>query len=225
MIELPQVLDAARLAQARSILDAAAWVDGRATAGHQSAQVKHNRQLPEASAAARQLGDLVLASLERHPLFLTAALPSRVFPPLFNRYEGGEHFGSHVDNAIRQITGTAQRIRTDLSCTLFLSDPGDYDGGELVVEDHYAERRVKLAAGDAILYPATSLHRVEPVTRGARTACFFWVQSMVRDAGERALLLDLDLAINQLRAAGPDGPAVVSLTGLYHNLLRRWATA
>jgi PKHD-type hydroxylase len=225
MIELATVLDMAQVAQAGAMLDAADWVDGRATAGHQSAQVKHNRQLPEGSPAARQLGDLVLGALERHPLFLTAALPSRVFPPLFNRYEGGEHFGSHVDNAIRQVTGTGLRIRTDLSCTLFLSNPGEYDGGELVVEDHYAERRVKLAAGDAILYPATSLHRVEPVTRGVRTSCFFWVQSMVRDAGERALLLDLDLAINQLRDRVPEEGGLVQLTGLYHNLLRRWATA
>ncbi|MES2713467.1 MAG: Fe2+-dependent dioxygenase [Pseudomonadota bacterium] len=222
MIDLPQVLDAARLTEARAMLDAADWVDGRATAGHQSAQVKRNRQLAEGSPAARKLGDLVLAALERHPLFLTAALPARVFPPLFNRYEGGEHFGAHVDNAIRQVTGTAHRIRTDLSCTLFLSDPADYDGGELVVEDHYAERRVKLAAGDAILYPATSLHRVEPVTSGARTACFFWVQSMVRDATERAMLLDLDLAINGLRDKVPEDAGLVSLTGLYHNLLRRW---
>jgi len=225
MIRIPEVLSRAQVAEARAVLAAADWVDGRATAGHQSARVKRNMQLPEGSEAARRLGDMILAALERNPLFLTAVLPARVFPPLFNRYEGGEHFGAHVDNAIRQVTGTPHRIRTDVSCTLFLADPGEYDGGELVVEDTYGEQRVKLPAGDAIVYPATSLHRVEPVTRGARLASFFWIQSMVRDDGERALLLDLDLAINRLRDAVPDHAGLVQLTGVYHNLIRRWGEA
>jgi PKHD-type hydroxylase len=226
LLQIPDVLDASQLAQARTLLARAQWVDGRVTAGHQSARVKDNLQIPEGSAEHRALGDLVLAALERNALFISAVLPQRVFPPLFNRYDPGMTFGAHVDNAIRTITGTPHRIRTDVSCTLFLSDPADYDGGELTVEDTYGEHRVKLPAGHAVVYPATSLHRVEPVTRGARLASFFWIQSMVRDDGQRALLFDLDMAINRLREdVPPDHPSPVQLTAVYHNLLRRWADA
>lgn len=223
LLHIPEVLDARQLEHCRALLARADWIDGRATAGHQSAQVKRNRQLPEGSPAARELGDLVLAALERHALFITAALPRRVFPPLFNRYEVGMDFGHHVDNAIRGITGNAERLRTDVSATLFLSGPQDYDGGELLVEDTYGTHAVKLPAGDMVIYPATSLHRVSPVTRGARVASFFWVQSLVRDDARRSLLLDLDLAIQRLTREGASADAVVALTGTYHNLLRMWA--
>jgi PKHD-type hydroxylase len=201
------------------------WVDGRVTAGHQSSRVKDNMQLPEGSPVARQLGEMVLNALGQNPLFVTAALPLRVFPPLFNRYQGGQSFGTHVDNAIRPVTGTPHRIRTDLSATLFFSGPEDYAGGELVVEDTYGTHSVKLPAGHMILYPSTSLHHVRPVTRGARIASFFWIQSMVRDDGERSLLFDLDMAIQRINRETPDNPAAVQLTGVYHNLLRRWADA
>ncbi|GGC30577.1 PKHD-type hydroxylase PiuC [Siccirubricoccus deserti] len=226
LVQIEGVLTAEQVAQARLLLEQAPWVDGRVTAGHQSAQVKDNLQVPEGCPEHRTLGDMVLGALERNPLFISAVLPLRVFPPLFNRYDPGMTFGAHVDNAIRQITGTPHRIRTDVSCTLFLSDPASYDGGELIVEDAYGEQRVKLPAGDAVVYPATSLHRVAPVTRGARLASFFWVQSMVRDDGQRALLFDLDMAINRLRGDIPEThPSPVQLTSVYHNLLRRWADA
>jgi PKHD-type hydroxylase len=176
----------------------ATWVDGRVTAGYQSGVVKNNRQLAEQSPEARELGEMIVAALERNPLFITAALPLRVFPPLFNRYEGGENFGAHLDNSIRQIPGTPYRIRTDVSATLFLSDPADYDGGELVIDDVYGAHSAKLPASDMIVYPANSLHHVNPVTRGVRLASFFWVQSMVRDDGQRTLLFDLDMSINQI---------------------------
>ena len=223
LLAIPGVLTADEVAEARRALEAAPWVDGRVTAGHQSARAKHNRQLPEDSPAARQLGDMILGALQRSPLFVSAALPLRVFPPLFNRYEGGESFGTHVDNAIRQVPGTAHRVRTDLSATLFLSRPEEYEGGELTVEDTYGVHAVKLPAGHLVLYPASSLHHVRPVTRGTRLASFFWVQSMVRDDGERTLLFDLDTAIQRLAAEAPDHPSAVQLTGVYHNLLRRWA--
>ncbi len=225
LVQLPKVLGEAQLAAIRAKLASAggAWVDGRATAGHQGALVKSNLQLAEDSAIARELGDMVLAALERNPLFISAALPSRVYPPLFNRYEGGMHFGSHVDGAVRLLPGTGVKIRTDLSATLFLAPPEEYDGGELLVEDSYGLQRVKLPAGDMVLYPAGSLHRVEPVTRGTRLASFFWVQSMVRDDGQRTLLFDLDMAIVRLTREAPGNPALVSLTGCYHNLLRMWA--
>jgi PKHD-type hydroxylase len=223
LLSISQVLGAEQVAQARQILDAANWVDGRVTAGHQSARAKDNLQLPEDHPAARQLGDMVLSALGQNPLFISAALPERVFPPLFNRYQGGQSFGTHVDNAIRQITGTPHRIRTDLSATLFLAPPSEYDGGELVIEDTYGTHSVKLPAGDMILYPATSLHHVRPVTRGARLAAFFWVQSMVRDDGQRTLLFDLDMAIQRLNRDAPDHPSAVQFTGVYHNLLRQWA--
>jgi PKHD-type hydroxylase len=223
LLHIPEVLNADQVAAARERLDQAEWIDGRVTAGHQSARAKDNQQLPEDSPVARQIGDAILAALQRTPLFISAALPLRVFPPLFNRYQGGHSFDTHVDNAIRHVTGTPHRIRTDLSATLFLSNPDDYDGGELIVEDTYGVHSVKLPAGHMILYPATSLHHVRPVTRGARVASFFWIQSMVREDAERALLFDLDSAIQQITQAVPDNRAIVSLTGIYHNLLRRWA--
>ncbi len=209
--------------QARQALDSAQWVDGRVTAGHQSSRTKDNMQLPEDHPAARQLGDMILSALGQNPLFISAALPQRVFPPLFNRYAGGQSFGTHVDNAIRTVTGTAHRIRTDLSATLFFANPEEYDGGELVVEDTYGAHEIKLPAGHMILYPATSLHHVRPVTRGARVCSFFWIQSMIRDDGERTMLFDLDSAIQRINHDMRDHPSSVQLTGLYHNLLRRWA--
>jgi PKHD-type hydroxylase len=225
LLQIPQVLTADQVAECRRLLDAADWVDGRVTAGHQSAKAKDNAQLPEDSPVAKQLQQTVLAALERSPLFLSAALPLKIFPPLFNRYAGGQSFGVHVDNAIRQVRGTPHRVRTDISATLFLSQQADYDGGELIVEDTYGTHSVKLPAGDLVLYPATSLHRVQPVTRGARVASFFWIQSMIRDDGQRTILFDLDLAIQRLGNEVPNHPSLVQLTGTYHNLLRRWADA
>jgi PKHD-type hydroxylase len=223
LLAIPDVLRADQVARARQMLDAADWVDGRVTAGHQSARTKDNLQLPEGHPVAVELGELILNALGANALFISSALPSRVFPPLFNRYAGGQSFGTHVDNSIRQVTGTGHRIRTDLSATLFFRDPDEYDGGELVVEDTYGTHGVKLPAGHMILYPATSLHHVRPVTRGARVCSFFWIQSMVRDDGQRTLLFDLDTAIQQLNREHPDSNSAVTLTGVYHNLLRRWA--
>jgi PKHD-type hydroxylase len=223
IVQVPHVLTPEQIAHCREVMTRASWIDGRVTAGHQSAVVKHNRQLAENSVEARQLGDIIVAALERNPMFITAVLPLRVFPPLFNRYEGGESFGAHLDNSIRQIPGTPYRIRTDISATLFLSDPEEYDGGELVIDDVYGSHAVKLTAGDMVVYPASSLHHVVPVTRGVRLASFFWVQSMVRDEGERTLLFDLDMAINKVNQALPNYGAVVELTNCYHNLLRRFA--
>jgi PKHD-type hydroxylase len=223
LIHIPDLLTADQIAHARRVLDAVSWVDGRVTAGHQSALVKDNLQLPEESPVARELGDLILGALYRNTVFMSAALPRRVFPPLFNRYEGGGSFGNHVDNAIRHHGATGLRIRTDLSATVFFSEPGEYDGGELLVDDTYGVHSVKLPAGHMILYPSTSLHRVTPVTRGARVASFFWIQSMVRDDGQRTLLFDLDGAIQRLRGDVPDHPSGVQLTAVYHNLIRQWA--
>jgi PKHD-type hydroxylase len=225
LLHVPKVLTDAQVARCRALMGRAPWVDGRVTAGHQSARAKDNRQIVEGSPEARELGDAIVGALERNPLFVSAALPLRVFPPLFNRYEPGMAFGSHVDNAVRQVTGTPFRLRTDLSITLFLSQPDEYDGGELVVEDTYGAHAVKLPAGDLILYPATSLHHVNPVSRGTRLAAFFWIQSMVRDDGRRALLFDLDMAIGQVNQALPEHHAVIALTNCYHNLLRQWADA
>lgn len=224
LVHIPQVLNAEQLRFVRGKLDSAgeAWVDGRATAGHQGARVKHNQQIDEASPLARELGDVILSVLERHPLFVSAALPNIVYPPMFNRYEAGMHFGSHVDGAVRLLPGTGMKIRTDVSATLFLAAPEEYEGGELLIEDTYGMQSVKLPAGDMILYPATSLHRVNPVTRGARIASFFWVQSLVADDTERALLYDLDSAIQRLTASNADETARIRLTGCYHNLLRKW---
>jgi PKHD-type hydroxylase len=223
LLQIPDVLTTEQVAHARRLLDEADWIDGCVTAGHQSVRVKDNRQLPEEHPVARQLGEMILAALGRHALFLSAALPLRVFPPLFNRYEGGQSFGNHVDNAIRQLTGSGARLRTDLSATLFLAEPEEYDGGELLVEDTYGVHSVKLQAGHMVLYPSTSLHNVRAVTRGARIASFFWIQSMIREDGERTLLFDLDTAIQRLTLDLPDHPAAVQLTAVYHNLLRRWA--
>jgi PKHD-type hydroxylase len=225
LLAIPDVLNAGQVAQARQILDAAQWVDGKVTAGHQSARTKDNQQLPEGSPAAQQLGEMILNALGQNALFISAALPLRVFPPLFNRYLGGQSFGTHVDNAIRQVPGSGHRIRTDLSATLFISGPEEYDGGELIVEDTYGTHSVKLPAGQMILYPSTSLHHVKPVTRGARVCSFFWIQSMIRDDGERTMLFDLDLAIQRIGRDMPEHPSAVQLTGVYHNLLRRWADA
>ncbi len=228
LVHVPGVLSAEQVKAFAARLEGAgeAWVDGRATAGHQGAVVKRNLQIDERSALARELGDTVIAALERNPLFISAALPSRVYPPMFNRYdaESGMHFGAHVDGAMRLIPGTGEKIRTDISATLFLAAPESYDGGELVIEDTYGTQRVKLAAGDMILYPATSTHEVTPVTRGSRLASFFWIQSMVRGDGQRALLFDLDMAIVRLARDTPGHPSLVALTGTYHNLIRMWAT-
>ena len=224
LLHIPEILSAAEIAECRAALTAAEWVDGRITAGHHSERVKRNRQVPERHPAARRLGDAILAALDRNTLFLSAALPLRIVPPIFNRYEGGETYGNHVDGAIRPVPGTPLRVRTDLSATVFLSAPQDYDGGELVIDDTYGAHRVKLPAGSMILYPGSSLHRVEPVTRGLRLAAFFWIESMVRDDGERRLLFDLDNAAQQIAGAVPDNPAVAQLYSVYHNLLRRWAS-
>lgn len=226
MIAIPGLLDADALARVRGIIDAAQWIDGNATSGHQSALAKRNEQLPEDSAAAREAGALVLEALGRSPLFFAVALPLKVFPPLFNRYGEGQAFGTHVDNAIRIQRGTEFRIRSDLSVTVFLEEPADYDGGELVVEDRYGVQRVKLPAGHAVVYPSSSLHHVTPVTRGVRVASFFWLQSMVRDDGERSILFDLDQSVQRLTGElGGADRSVIELTGVYHNLLRRWADA
>jgi PKHD-type hydroxylase len=225
MIAIPDVLDPAALASVRAAIDAGEWTDGNATSGHQSALAKRNRQLAEGSEAARTAGTMVIEALQANPTFIAAALPAKIYPPLFNRYAGGEAFGTHIDNAVRLGAG-GLRVRSDLSATLFLSEPDSYDGGELVVEDRAGAQPVKLRAGHMLLYPASSLHRVEPVTRGTRTACFFWVQSMIRDDGARRILFDLDNAVRQVAAEqGHDARAVIELTGVYHNLLRRWAEA
>jgi PKHD-type hydroxylase len=220
LIRVPGLLSAEQVVHCRRRLAEAEWLDGRVTAGPLAARAKNNIQLAERSKIAVELGDLVLAALERNPLFISAALPKQVFPPLFNRYDPGMGFKTHVDNAIRAVPGTPHRIRTDLSGTVFLADPESYDGGELVIEDNYGAHRVKLEAGDLILYPASSLHHVTEVTSGSRIAAFFWVQSLVRDDGERTLLFDLDCAIRDL---GGDHPSTVRLTATYHNLLRRWS--
>lgn len=225
LLAIPDILSADEVAKCRAALDGADWVDGKVTAGTQSGKVKHNRQLPEDHPVARNVGDAIVAVLGRHPRFMAAALPRKVFPPLFNRYEGGGHFGFHIDNAIREVRGAGQVVRTDLSATLFLSSPQDYDGGELVIEDTYGTHEIKLPAGHLVLYPSSSLHKVTAVTRGARVASFFWIQSMVRDDGQRRLLFELDSSIQALSAELPDHPSLVQLTGCYHNLMRRWADA
>jgi PKHD-type hydroxylase len=224
LIAIPAVLGKDQVAAFRSRMDAADWVDGKVTAGSQSALAKRNEQLPEGSPLSRQLGDEILDALGANPLFVSAALPHRTFPPLFNRYREGAAFGVHVDNAIRPVRGAPVKVRTDLSATLFLAEPEEYDGGELVIEHAYGAEEVKLPAGDLVLYPSTSLHRVNPVTRGARVASFFWIQSMIRDGEVRTLLFDLDQSIQGLTVdLGIDHPEVVRLSGVYHNLLRRHA--
>lgn len=224
LVRIPALLDAEEVKHCRQVLAASNWVDGRVTAGAQSALAKHNLQVPEDAPGARELGELILRALGNNAMFNAAAQPLRVFPPLFNRYDAGMAFDAHVDNAIRYISAARQRIRTDVSSTLFLSEPDEYDGGELVMEDTYGEQRVKFNAGDLVLYPADSLHRVEPVTRGSRWAAFFWTQSLVRDDGERELLYRFDRSITLTRAnLGDRHPAVLGLTATYHNLLRKWA--
>ena len=224
LICIPKVLSKAQVVACRERMDAAEWLDGKTTAGQQSAAVKQNSQLPENSPLATEIGNLILDALSQTPQFISAALPLKIFPPLFNRYQQGGQFGTHVDNAIRHVPGTIVRIRTDLSCTLFLSEPEEYVGGELVIEDNYGAQAVKLAAGDLVLYPSTSLHRVEAVTAGVRICSFFWLQSMVRDDGERTLLYDLDQTIQNLAVTlGLNHPQVVELSSIYHNLIRRWA--
>lgn len=228
LLTIPQMFSKEQVADARQQLLAAEWIDGRVTAGYQAQEVKKNMQIPEGSPAHQAVGEMVLKSLARSPRFMSAALPLRVFPPMFNSYAGGQTFGTHVNTAIRQDVRTGQRIRTDLSATLFLTEPDEYDGGELIVEDSYGTHSVKLPAGDMVLYPATSLHRVEPVTRGARVSSFFWIQSMVRDDGQRTLLFDLDTAIQRIAASDSAHAAgikesSVQVTGVYHNLLRQWA--
>jgi PKHD-type hydroxylase len=222
MLHIPNVLAAEKVARCREVMQRAAWVDGRVTAGHQSEQVKNNLQLPETAPEARELGGMVMEALGRSPLFFSAVLPKEVFPPLFNRYDAGMTFGSHVDNAIRGYLNTPIRIRTDVSATLFLSAPEEYDGGELVVQDTYGAHAVKLPAGDMVVYPGTSLHHVTPITRGSRIASFFWIQSMVRDVTRRAMLFDLDMAIIKLNQDHPNHRSIVEFTNIYHNLLRQW---
>lgn len=222
LLHIPEVLTKAEVASLRATLDAGPWADGNVTSGHQSATAKVNQQLPEGSAEAREVGGLIQQALNANPMFVSAALPHTIFPPLFNRYQGGEHFGVHVDNAIRQRPGF--RIRSDLSCTLFLSEPEDYDGGELIIEEMYGPQSVKLPAGDLVLYPSKSLHRVTPVTRGARVSSFMWLQSLIRDDADRETLFRLDVAIQRVNLdKGPKDDAVLELTAVYHNLMRRWA--
>jgi PKHD-type hydroxylase len=230
LVHVPGLLSAEQVREMRGLLAAADWVDGKVTAGEQSAATKRNLQIPENSNAARAAGDTILSALGRNEEFTTAALPLRVFPPLFNRYDGGMGFGAHIDNSIRFVksslgSGAPIRVRTDLSATLFLTDPADYDGGELVIDDTYGEHKVKLPAGDMVIYSATSRHHVTDVTRGTRWSSFFWIQSMIRDEAARAMLYELDTAIRSLRARHGECEEAVRLTGLYHNLVRRWADA
>lgn len=223
LLPIPDVLSADEVAQFRAALARADWSDGRVTAGAQAAQVKNNLQLTEEHPVARELGEVILRRLARHPLFTSAALPLKVFPPLFNRYEGGGNFGMHIDTAVRYTSLPPHRVRTDLSATLFLAGPEEYDGGELTVEDTYGVHKVKLPAGHLILYPSSSLHEVKPVTRGARIGAFFWIQSMVRDDAKRSMLFEMDNAIQRINRDMPNHPSATQLTGVYHNLLRTWA--
>jgi PKHD-type hydroxylase len=223
ILDIPNLLPADQLAEARQLLDAAEWVDGRVTAGHQGARVKDNQQIPAEHPVARQVGDKLLRALNQNALFMAAALPLHILPPMFNRYTGGQQFGTHVDGSIRTVSGTSRCLRTDLSCTFFFAEPEEYDGGELVIEDTYGAKSVKLPAGHLILYPGTSLHHVKPVTRGARLCSFFWIQSMIRDDARRSMLFEMDVGIQRLNADVPAHRGVVQLTGVYHNLLRQWA--
>jgi PKHD-type hydroxylase len=223
LLRVPQLLNPEELLQLQILMANAAWTDGKVTAGTQSAQVKRNMQLPEASTEAEAARQIVLKALGRNALFFSAALPKKIYPPLFNQYRDGMDFGAHIDNAVRTHAASGMHVRTDISCTLFLADPDTYEGGELVVEDTYGHQMVKLPAGDMVLYPGTSLHHVRPVTSGARIACFFWLQSMIRDDAQRTLLFDMDAAIATLRQQMGDTAAVIRLTGSYHNLIRMWA--
>jgi PKHD-type hydroxylase len=223
LLTIPNVLDAGKLGECRNALDTAEWSDGKATAGYLSSRVKNNLQLPEAHPVARKLGGMILDALDTNQLFISAALPLKVLPPLFNRYSGGQSYGGHIDGAVRPVFGTPHRLRTDLSATLFLSPPESYDGGELVIEDRFGPRSVKLSAGDMVLYPGTSVHHVEPVARGVRLAAFFWIQSMVRDEAKRSILFELDTALQRLGRDIPDHPSLVEIAGCYHNMLRLWS--
>ncbi|HTJ28909.1 MAG TPA: Fe2+-dependent dioxygenase [Acidobacteriaceae bacterium] len=223
LIQIPEVLSQEEVIQFRQELDSTDWADGKVTAGYQSARVKDNRQLLETNPVAIMLGRRIIQALERNPLFISAALPAKIFPPLFNRYDGGHSFGNHVDNSIRRISATGEQIRTDLSVTLFLSSPEEYDGGELIIDDIYGAHSVKLPAGHMVLYPSTSLHRVLPVTRGSRVSSFFWLQSMIRHDAHRSLLLNLDIAIQKVGRDMPEHASLVDFTSIYHNLLREWA--
>lgn len=223
LLQIPDVLSADEVSQCRVALEKAEWADGRMTAGHLAQRAKNNLQLAANDPLAARIGNLILDRLGGMPVFIAGALPLKVLPPNFNRYEGGGTYDHHVDNAIRTIPGTPHRVRTDISATLFFSDPDAYDGGELIIEDTYGSHSIKLPAGHLVLYPGTSLHRVAPVTRGVRFAAFFWVQSLIRDDAQRALLLELDTAIQRLTVAAPDNPALAQLTGVYHNLLRQWS--
>lgn len=222
LLHIPDILSADQVADFRRRLDASDWTDGRETVGHLGAQAKYNQQLPEASPLRRELGEIILVALARHPLFFSAALPLKYLPPRFNRYSGGGTYGFHVDGAVMNLAN-GEQLRSDISCTLFLSAPDEYEGGELIISDTYGEHEVKLPAGDLIVYPSSSLHQVRPVTRGARVASFFWVQSMVRDDVQRRLLWEMDGSIERLRQTGGDAEAILQLTGVYHNLLRRWS--
>ena len=223
LLTIPDVFPSEQVHLIRQKLDSAEWVDGRVTAGHQSSLAKDNMQIPEGNPVAKEMGEIILQALGQNPLFVSAALPVKVFPPLFNRYSGGQSFGTHVDNAIRHLKGTTHRVRSDLSATLFFSNPEEYDGGELIIEDTYGIHSVKLPAGHMVLYPSSSLHKVNPVTRGSRVSSFFWIQSMIRDDGDRTLLFDLDNVTQRLTAEQASNPNAIKLTGIYHNLLRRWA--
>ncbi|MFV0283105.1 MAG: Fe2+-dependent dioxygenase [Castellaniella sp.] len=223
LIAIPELLTPDEVRQCRAELEAAPWTDGRRTAGHVATHIKANRQLALDDSTGRRIGARIVQALSQHPVFQSAALPERILPPRFNRYEGGEHYGFHIDNAIFQVPGGAERIRTDVSTTVFFSDPDEYEGGELIIQDTYGDQRVRLPAGHAVVYPGTSLHRVTPVTRGVRYGAFFWTQSLVRDDSRRALLLNQDIAIQRLIQAGADSETVAQLTGVYHNLLRMWS--
>ncbi|OOG65004.1 Fe2+-dependent dioxygenase [Rhodanobacter sp. B04] len=223
LLHIPEVLSHDQVTHLRSALDAADWTDGRETVGAQGAKVKRNRQLPDTSPLRQQLGQVVLHALARHPVYHAATLPLRTLPPRFNRYEDGGQYGFHIDGAVMLLPAESGQLRSDISCTLFLSEPDEYDGGELIVNDTYGEHEVKLPAGDLVVYPSSSLHRVAPVTRGARVASFFWVQSLIRDDGRRQLLFELDASIQSLTQSGADAAALLRLTGVYHNLLRQWA--
>lgn len=223
LLTIPHILGAAQVAEFRKALDTAEWADGRATAGYLSSRTKNNEQLPETHPLARRLGNVILDELDKNQQFIAAALPARVLPPLFNRYAGGQAYGGHIDGAVRPVAGSPFRVRTDLSATIFLTDPDEYDGGELAIGEGGQETRVKLAAGDMVLYSGGTVHRVMPVTRGARIAAFFWIQSMIRDETQRSILLELDNALQQLGRTGADHDACVRLAGVYHNLLRQWA--
>ncbi|WP_416305436.1 Fe2+-dependent dioxygenase [Neptunicella sp. SCSIO 80796] len=223
LLKIPEILTKEQVKQAKEMLLQADWTDGNITAGYQSSQTKNNLQLPDSSETARILGDMILQALAKSNMFMSAALPLKIFPPLFNCYQGGQSFGTHIDNAIRQVPGTPVKVRTDISMTLFISEPEEYEGGELIMEDTYGSHKVKLPAGDLVIYPSTSLHRVTPVSKGRRIASFFWLQSMVASDEKRAILFDMDMAIQALRLKVQDSAEIVQLTGVYHNLLRQWA--